>query len=104
MNIVAFSLACAVVGTVFATVRPGLFTPWYDLLLKVETWGWFGRWISKPLGLCHLCVSGQLALWLHMYRAGWDTSLHGISLHILASCIAILSAAGINKYWVWSTN
>ena len=102
MSIYEFGFLCAVAGVVFASVRPGLFTPWYEFLLKVETRGKIGKWVSKPLGLCHLCVSGQLALWAHFYGSGFDYSLEGITSHILASCIAIMSAMGLNKYYEWT--
>jgi hypothetical protein len=104
MSIYEFGFLAAIAGTVFASVRPGWFTPWYEFLLKVETWGRFGKWISKPFGLCHLCVSGMLALMAHFYASGWDHSIQGITFHILTSCVAILAASGLNKFWEWSKN
>jgi hypothetical protein len=104
MSVLELGIWCALAGTVFASIRPELFTPWYELLLRVETWGGFGKWISKPLGLCHLCLSGQLALWMHLYLSGWDVSFMGICSHILCSCVAIMAASGLNKFWEWSKN
>ena len=100
MSTILFALYCAVVAVVFASVRPGLFTPWFDLLLWLETKGRLGKWLSKPLGLCHLCAAGQLALWAHLYASGWNWRLW--PAHILCSCAAILFASVTNSVYEWS--
>ena len=103
-NVIETGLWCALVGTMFAGARPELFAYWYDLLLWAETKGKFLAWLSKPLGLCHLCASGQLAFWTHFYLSGWDDSLEGFAHHIMAASLAILCAAIIYKVYQWATS
>lgn len=100
MSTLLFAFYCAIVAVAFASVRPGLFSLWFDLLLWVEAKGRFGAWLSKPLGLCHLCVAGQLAFWAHFCASGWSLSM--MPAHVLCSCAAILFSSILDKSYQWS--
>lgn len=66
-----FTLLAAMVGTfayIFVNVytQPEMIFGWYyNLIEKLPTW------LAKPLGLCDLCMSGQLALWIFL-AFFWD--------------------------------
>ena len=94
----AFGLYCSFVGVVFSAVRPGLFTPWFHLLLWVEARGWAGKWIAAPLGLCAECFTGQLTLWSFLYFSGWQVSPD----LILSTAFSILSAIVLTKLYSWT--
>ena len=60
-SVVAF--CCSIVGYVFTSI-----------LLYEDVLNWYGRllgklpgWLGKPLGLCSICFTGQLALWIQIY-------------------------------------
>lgn len=40
---------------------------WYYDLLASSGWKW---WITKPLGLCDVCFTGQLSLWFYIIKYG----------------------------------
>lgn len=59
-----------------------------QILLYEDILNWYGRllgrlpeWLGKPLGLCHKCMAGQLALWVTVimlivsYSDLWDLVL-----------------------------
>lgn len=100
MNHLAIALESSVIAAAFSLFRPGLFTFWFDLLLWIETKGKFGRWIAKPLGMCAMCLAGQIAFWWSFYASGWHLSAMP---HILFSAsAAILLAALLNKFHEWT--
>lgn len=90
------ALYAASAAVVFASVRPGMFAPWYALLLWMETRGKILAELSKPLGACHKCMAGQVALWSHLYMYR-DPVQAGVT-----ACLAILIAEGLNKAHEWS--
>lgn len=92
----------AIIAVVFSVIRPGWFTPWFDLLLWAEAKGRFGEFITKPLGLCHLCFAGMLGLvWsIATLPPVWASA----TTCIVNSCGAILLSAVINKVYEWSTS
>lgn len=87
----------AIVATAFATVRPGLFTWYFKLLLILENVGGIGGWLSKPLGGCAMCFAGQLAFWWTAYQFGW----YWPNLIVNASG-AILLTALLSKAYAWT--
>jgi len=96
----AISTEAATIAVVFASVRPDVFEYWYDLLLWMEAKGGFWKWISKPIGLCHMCVAGQIGFWWSFYASGWHLSAMP---HVLFSAsAAILLAALLNKFHEWT--
>lgn len=77
---------------------------WYlDLLLVLEIKGKFGKWLSKPLGLCEKCMTGQIALWVWLivnngeYLEDWFTAL---LRHALFISFSILSVSVIKNIFV----
>lgn len=49
-----------------------------NILLYQDMFNWYGRlisrlpgWIYKPLGLCSMCFSGQLAFWFCVIFLDW---------------------------------
>lgn len=100
MSTILFAFYCASVAVAFASVRPELFAYWWDFILWMETKGKFLKWLSKPLGGCHLCVAGQLAFWAHAYASGWNWHLW--YTHILCASLSILFTAVLNKVYQWS--
>lgn len=60
----------AVLAYVIAAVlmsEGGILERYYDLLLDLRDSGRLGAVLSKPLGLCEKCLTGQLALWTWLY-------------------------------------
>lgn len=65
-NEILKALELAVVAYVFCCIlmSEGMLFEWYsDLLDDLERANKKATWITKPLGNCNLCFSGQLALW-----------------------------------------
>ena len=100
MSTIIFALYCAIVAVAFASVRAELFAYWWDFILWMETKGKFAKWLSKPIGGCHLCAAGQLAFWAHLFASGWNWRM--MPAHILCASAAILYAAILNKVYQWS--
>ena len=60
----------AVVGALL--MRPGhLLNPYYRWLEKRSILGW-PDYITKPLGMCGTCFSGQVGLWLGLFFTGFN--------------------------------
>ncbi len=58
-------ILCSIVGFVWAEIltQPGHIFNWLFNYIDKN----FQTWISKPLGGCALCVTGQIALWTGVY-------------------------------------
>lgn len=97
MNPFALGIGGACVGLVLAEVRPFWFGWWYIVLLWIETLGKAGPIIAKPLGACAMCTSGMLTLVgsVALCPANYPS-------HIIAPCVAILAALGLEKYYAWT--
>ena len=93
MSTALFATYCAAVAVVFSVIRPGWFGPWFQFLLWLEGTGKAGQFIAKPLGMCEMCVAGQLGLWAHFYASGCSHSMW--PQHILSACIATLISVPI---------
>ena len=95
--LIAFEVA--IVGVVFTTVlmEPGEVFGFYRRLLeklayKEGDYGkktFFGKVFSKPLGLCSVCFSGQLALWSGFYFVDYTSLSEGIITHIIFISLVI---------------
>lgn len=79
---------------------------WYlDLLLILETKGKFGKWLSKPLGLCEKCFTGQLALWIWVwfsyveYIENWSLAMFRHIVFISFSILFVVLMKNIFDRW-----
>jgi hypothetical protein len=84
------SILAGIIGWVFCIIlidEGMIFGKWWNVLNKLPSW------LSKPLGACEYCFSGQLAFWYYLY--GY---LHSYSLlaHIAFTCGTIFTVKIIN--------
>lgn len=104
----AWGLACAFIGTVYATVvasERSPLDPWFDLLRWMDyRTGWLApiSWIAKPLGACSKCVSGWLAIFT--LPAPWPTSPEAAISYLLAAAIAVIFAHTLSEHYLWLKN
>lgn len=108
---VQWGTACAIIGVVYAQVLANDDTPisgWFDFLERNSK---RHPWITKVVGGCYLCTSGQLALWssLIWFAIIPSIELHHIIIHpapscIVAACSAVIMAGVINKIYQWTQN
>jgi len=89
-----YGICAAILGTAFAGVQPGLFAWWFKFLLWIEPHT--GEWLTKPLGLCAMCTSGQIGLWWHILTFGFSPWA------ILSASTAILAANLLTKMIEWN--
>jgi hypothetical protein len=102
-----WGFCCAIVGVVYAVVLAGDDTPinkWFDLLRRGKERGGWRAWISSPLGGCHLCFSGQLALWSSSLFIPWSLCGPSIAAHLVSACSAVLFATVISHGYQWLKN
>ena len=97
--------ACAVIGVVYAQVLANDDTPlsgWFDFLQRNSE---KHPWITKVVGGCYLCTSGQLALWSSLV---WfviiPRNVLQIPSCIVAACFAVIMASVVNKIYKWTQN
>jgi len=64
--------------------RGMIFNGWCNLMVRM---GYKWEWFTKPLGLCVVCNSGQLAMWVYLYR-NWND--YDLMQHIYFVCVAII--------------
>ncbi len=84
---------CAVIYSKILLDRGMIFESLSDKLITLPDW------IGKPLGLCYICVSGQMAFW---YFLIFKLNVQNILLIIPFICITIFFALIINKIVEWS--
>jgi hypothetical protein len=75
-DIVTISFLIAIGSFTFVCIlqQPGEIFAWYPILI-----GKLPDWISKPMGLCEKCFSGQAALWLFPFwlsEGPYDPVMH----------------------------
>ena len=46
--------------------RRSIFT-WYRFLIEKLPW-----WLARPLGMCYMCVTGQVCLWYYLFTKRFD--------------------------------
>lgn len=89
------AILCIVITDVL--MAPGMILGWYEVLLinlaaKNRRW----EWLTKPLGLCVYCLTGQVALWFYLiyhwnsYRPLW---------HVFFIATAIFITKTYNNLW-----
>lgn len=96
-----WGFCCALIGVVYAQVLGNDDTPlnaWFDLLERNKE---RHPWITKMVGGCYLCTSGQLALWSSLIYHRFDVEMFPFS--IVAACSAVIFAALVNKAYQWTT-
>ena len=77
---------------VFILIDTGMiFEKWWVVLNKLP------QWLSKPLGSCEYCFTGQLGLWYYLYYA-YSTGAYNVFYHIDFISIAIFTTKIINKW------
>jgi hypothetical protein len=100
-TILTISLFCAVVGYVFTQVfmdEKMILWPYYKLICRLPLW------LSKPLGTCMDCFTGQLGLWVYLYLftsktlSGTNAYHYDLFNHIFVVCLSITIAKIINKW------
>lgn len=85
----AFQLSALVYVITCVLFEEGYLLEWYyDALINLKHKGRFGKWISKPLGLCEKCTAGQFALWVWLYFS-WTEYLTAPVFAILRHAIFI---------------
>jgi hypothetical protein len=105
-----WGLACAIIGTVYATVVAGErspLDPWFDLLGWMDDrTGWLAplSWIAKPLGACAKCVSGWLAMFACSISFPWSLEPLSIAFHLLAASCAVIFANALTEHYRWTRN
>jgi hypothetical protein len=67
-----------------------IFEKWWTVLNRLPIW------LSKPLGSCEYCLSGQLALWCYLYQS-WLVGSYNALEHIAYISIAIFTVKIINR-------
>ena len=67
-----------------------IFEKWWLVLNRLPIW------ISKPLGACEYCLSGQLALWYYLYTS-WLVGSYNALEHIVYISIAIFTTKIANR-------
>jgi hypothetical protein len=67
-----------------------IFSKWWMVLNRLP------NWLSKPLGACEYCLSGQLALWYYLYQS-WLVGSYNALEHIAYISIAIFTVKIINR-------
>jgi len=107
-NAAAWGLACAFIGTVYATViasERSPLDPWFDLLRWMDDRrGWLTplAWIAKPLGACAKCFSGWMAMFACSISIPWSFAPLPIFFHLLAACCAVIFAHALTEHYLWS--
>ena len=111
ISALCLGLACSIIGVVINVIMPkeGILNWWFRFgekyFKEIVAGEEKERLLFRPIWGCEKCFSGQLALWIYFFShikgnnpVDWHTtgwfSFPGYSLleHILAVCIAILSA------------
>jgi hypothetical protein len=85
------SVYVAIVAFIFSYVlidEEGIFAFYGRLINRLPLWA------SKPLGMCELCFSGQLALWY-----GFFMDSYTVPNHVIFICITILFTRIVGKIW-----
>lgn len=103
----AWGLCAAIVGVAWVQVIGDDDTPlnaYFKWLFDWQARGGWRSWITSPLGGCHKCFSGQLALWTSSVVIPWAWSAESLTVHIVAACSAILSASLIGTIIKWMDN
>ncbi|MEN6568979.1 MAG: hypothetical protein ABFC18_03100 [Rikenellaceae bacterium] len=61
MNVLEI-IQVSLIASVFSFLgEPGMIFSWYrKMIMRLPDW------INKPLGSCHLCLSGQVGLWYYL--------------------------------------
>lgn len=92
MEIVLESILIGIVGWVFCLILIDdgmVFDKWWVVLNKLP------MWLAKPLGACEYCFTGQMALWIYLYKYH---STYGLLEHITYISVGIFTVRIINKY------
>jgi hypothetical protein len=100
---IEIGLSAAIVGVVYSVVLSSDYTPlngWFLMLAIMRDRSGPISWIGSLLGGCEKCFSGQIALWYSVLTRPSE-SMSDISMHIVAACIAVLSAAYIGHAYRW---
>lgn len=102
-----WGLACACIGTVYATViasERSPLDPWFDLLRWMDDRRGSLTplaWIAKPLGACAKCVSGWLAMFASSLSIPWSLEPLPIFFHLLAAACAVIFANALTEHYLW---
>ena len=89
---ITHAIITGIVGWVFCLIlidEGMIFEKWWNIINRLP------MWLSKPLGSCEFCFTGQLALWYYLYFA-WRTDAYNAFYHIAFISIAILTVKMIN--------
>ena len=80
-------------------------TAWVFSMILLDPdmiFGWYGKfldklpaWLSKPLGKCEYCLSGQLSLWYYLFN---DYSQYNLITHIFFVSLSIFTVEVINVF------
>lgn len=64
INIIYYSIVISIISVVYVMIlqQPGMLLDWWNNILNKMP-----DWISKPLGTCEYCFSGQVALWGYLF-------------------------------------
>lgn len=94
-----YALQVAAAGFAFVGIMQDegmIFEKYGDLLDDLERKNPRWKWVTKPLGNCIECTTGQLALWIFLYLNWWDYILCDpvitILKHILFISVAIVAS------------
>lgn len=93
------TMPIAVVGLVYSYIltREGqIFEHFYNYAINR-----LPAWLHQPLIACHLCVTGQLALWLFIFLICPIIGIeYNFFLHVYFICQSILNVAVLKHFYL----
>lgn len=90
-----FAVVFAIIAVVYIKIlsyEPVL-NWWFQFGMKYEN-----KWFHKPIWGCHLCFSGQLALW--SYLVNWTTDGKGVFNDVLFFFFPMYGFDGFSVFWL----
>jgi hypothetical protein len=73
--LISFLAACVEIMFQEYMTREMILEPYFNILKKLYRSGKFGKWISKPLGLCRFCHGFWIALFIYFLYFKLNTNL-----------------------------